>query len=120
MIDTEAVALVQTVQANLAGMTDARPSQLLAAKEKFGEAFLAILRKAGQDITTEQKVALFDRLLQAEVGHYASTIEKALEGDGYFLDDDHEGATYEEVVQGTLGPRIYEALNELEDLLTGI
>jgi hypothetical protein len=117
MIDIQAVALVKETQAKLTKMKDARPSELLALKEQFGEAFLEILTKAAAGITVEQKVKLFDELLAAQVENIITEINERMENT-YCEDSDHVHYTYEAVVTGTLGADIFKATNELETLLS--
>jgi hypothetical protein len=118
MIDAEAVKLVNATKAQLAGMKDARPSEVLAIKEAFGEAFLALLARAKDGITAEHKIKIFDELLEGEVEHLHDSIMAALVDGSYFPDEDHDHYTYEAVVSGTLGNDIWTATNELETLLT--
>jgi hypothetical protein len=111
MIDAQLVSITKATKAKLAGMRDARPSERMRVVEGFQDAFRAVLKRAADGITVEQKVALFDSLLAGAVERVTTKIT------GEYLDEDTNRYVIEEVVQGTLGRQIYDATNEIEDIL---
>lgn len=115
MIDERLVVLVNETKTALAGMTDARPSEILAVREKFGADLLALVKQATADITPEQKIAAFDSLAESHVAELVETVQNALKGQGYYKDDDTVHYTWGAVQSAVLGSKA--PTHEFEALL---
>ena len=104
MIDAELVAISKDLKTKLAGMKDARPSERLAAIETAQAESKAALGKAGVGISDADKIAFFDKM-QA----YCIEVLEGRLGGEHVKDAEHW--PYEMAMQGTLGPKIFEAIN---------
>lgn len=120
MLADKLVPLVMAAKGQLAGMKDARPSEKLAVKEKLAADILALLATAKDGITDAQKIAAFDKLLAGEITTMTDSIQRVVDGEGYYIDDDNDHCCYEAVVQAAFGHNIFDATNEFEKLFEGL
>lgn len=120
MLADKLVPLVMAAKGQLAGMKDARPSEKLAVKEKLAADILALLATAKDGITDAQKIAAFDKLLAGEITTMTDSIQRVVDGEGYYIDDDNDHCCYAAVVQAAFGSNIFDATNEFEKLFKGL
>ncbi len=119
MVDEKLVALAMMTKGKLAKMKDARPSEIMAVKERFADQFLEVLKGMNvSDIPVEHKIAFFDIMAKGHVDGLITEVENRLSGE-YCEDDDSDTAHYawEAERQAVFGSRIFDATNELEGLL---
>ena len=118
MIDAEMVELTDRAKAQLASMRNARPSEKAAVREKLGDDLLALLGRALDGITPEQKIAAFDRLAETHVQELVDEVKARMAGE-HGEDSATEHYTWEAVREAVLGPNAFEATNRLSSLLGG-
>lgn len=116
MIDARLITLVEQTKSLLTRMPDARPSEIMAVKERFGVQFIAMLAEAMADITPEEKIAAFDKLAARHIRELTEAVQRATKGTGFWQDEDEDHYTWESVRQCVLGPKIFGATNALEKL----
>jgi len=109
-IDAKLNALVWDLKTKLAGMADARPSQILAVKEEFVLAWREVVKEALTGLSDAEKIAAFDALA-AGVLELVTSPEKWVNKDS---DADHY--VFEDVVGAVFGDGVWRALNELGKL----
>lgn len=120
MIDSTLVALVQKTSLQLGKMKDARPSEILAVKEQFAKECLALLAQTTADITPQQKIAAFDQLAAAQIKELTTQIENAVNGRGYWLDEEAKDYDWEQIRNLVFGGKIFIATSRFERLLSGL
>ena len=106
-------SLVINLKTKLKSMTDARPSEIIAVKEKFVDDWKKIAARALDNISPEQKIAAFDKIA-AGVIDLIETPQAWNE-----KDEDTDHYVFESVISGVFGPKIWNAVNELERLILG-
>lgn len=119
MIDEKLVALTIATRTKLAGMKDARPSEIMAVKEQFGADVLALLKTATASITAAQKIAFFDNAAASHIEQLTAAVNNALKGEGFHTrhEDDEGHWAWEAIRAAVIGPKAFKATNEFESLL---
>ena len=117
MIDERLVALVNFTKAKLATMKNARPSEIMAVKEDFAAAFLDVLSKGVGDIPDVVKIAAFDSMAKNHLNELMEEVKDRAAGN-YCEDSDSEHYAWEAVRIAVIGPRAFDATNELEKILS--